>query len=69
MNKNSESPRRVLGRQLAVELPEKKLAQVAGGDVPVETDAFSTCDGTVTHDPRSGRDCSGNSDDIAFQPI
>ncbi|HEX3526886.1 MAG TPA: hypothetical protein VH988_07450 [Thermoanaerobaculia bacterium] len=69
MNKSSEMSRRVFGRQLAVELPEKKLAKVAGGDAPVETDTFSTCDGTVTHDPRSGRDCTGTTDDVAFPPI
>ena len=69
MNKNQTKSTRVFGRRVAVVLPESRLARIGGGDKPVETQSFSTCDGTVTHDPRAGRDCTGNTDDVAFPPI
>ena len=69
MNKGQTKYHRVLGRQVAVELPEEGLAQVGGeGRRPV-TKAFSTCDGTVTHDARTGRDCTGATDAIGGLPV
>ncbi|HEX4494310.1 MAG TPA: hypothetical protein VIE43_01465 [Thermoanaerobaculia bacterium] len=69
MKKEEVKHRRVLGHQVAVELPDEELFNVDGkGRKPVAK-SFSTCDGTVTHHPANGRDCSGQTDDIGGLPI
>ena len=67
MNKGQVEQRRVLARQVAVELPESSLAMIGQeGGRPVNH-FFSTCDGGVlTHDPGKGRDCTGTPDDIGI---
>jgi hypothetical protein len=58
--------RRVLGRQVAVELPEDELVR-ARGEEEVWPEGTRTCDGTVTH-TAGGRDCEGGAgpDDDAY---
>lgn len=74
MNKDQKKSRRVLARQVAVELPDEGLAQVTAGEKGSTTSgpivsAFRTCDGTLTRDPRTGRDCTGQTDDIGFPEV
>lgn len=65
--KKGQKHRRVFARQVAAEVPENGLTRIGGAN---EELAFSTCDGgTLTHDPRSGRDCTGTPDDIGFPPV
>jgi hypothetical protein len=69
MHKGETKYRRVLGRQVAVELPENGLAKVSARDDQPGIQSFTTCDGVRTHRADTGVDCSGQSDDIGGYPV
>lgn len=65
---NEKAGRRVLGRQVAVELPQERLEQVQGGTSTRETGGSfteaKTCDVEVSITP-TGKDCATGWDDWA----
>lgn len=58
---------RVLGRQVAVDLPEEDLSKIFGR-TGVGVQGTRTCDGNLTVGPR-GKDCNGGAgwDDDAYE--